>query len=409
MKKIKKVVLAYSGGLDTSVIISWLIENYGCEVVTYSADLGQEEELDGLEEKAAKSGAIKSYIDDLTDEFVEDFVFETIKSGAKYQKKYLLGTSFARPLIAKRLVEIAHKENCDAIVHGCTGKGNDQIRFETAIKYFDPYIQIIAPWRIWEIKSREDEEEYAKQRGIKINSNKGNVYSEDRNIFHISHEGLDLEDPGNEPDYSKVLTLCKTYEDASDTAEYVEIEFEKGIAVKLNGQKLSPKNLLKELNNIGAKHAIGINDMIEDRIVGMKIRGIYENSGGAILYAAHELMESITLDKETLNFKDIVAIKYANLIYNGLWYSTLRKSIASFIDSTQERVTGKVRLKLYKGNIIPAGVWSKYSLFNKDFATFGEDDVYDQKDSQGFVNLYSLSTKIQTIMEENLKHEGITG
>ncbi|MDO5041124.1 MAG: argininosuccinate synthase [Peptoniphilus sp.] len=409
MKKIKKAVLAYSGGLDTSVIISWLIENYGCEVVTYSADLGQEEELDGLEEKAKKSGAIKSYIDDLTDEFVEDFVFETVKSGAKYQRKYLLGTSFARPLIAKRLVEIAHKENCDAIVHGCTGKGNDQIRFETAIKYFDPHITIIAPWRTWDIKSRKDEEEYAKQRGIKINSNKGNVYSEDRNIFHISHEGLDLEDPGNEPDYDKVLTLSKTYEEASDTPEYVEIEFEKGIAVKLNNKELSPKNLLKELNHIGGEHAIGIDDIIEDRIVNMKIRGIYENAGGSILYAAHELLESITLDKETLDFKDIVSIKYANLIYGGLWYSNLRKSLSAFIDSTQERVTGKVKLKLYKGNIIPAGVWSKYSLFNKDFATFEEDDVYDQQDSQGFVNLYSLSVKIQAIMEENLKHEGIEG
>lgn len=400
--KVKKVVLAYSGGLDTSVIISWLIENYGCEVITLSADLGQEEELDGLEEKAIRSGASKAYIEDMTDEFVEDYVFETIKSGAKYQNKYLLGTSFARPLIAKKLVEIAHKEGADAIVHGCTGKGNDQIRFETAIKHFDPNIKIIAPWRIWDIKSREDEENYAKQRSIPINSNKGNCYSEDRNIFHISHEGLDLEDPGNEADLEKVLTLSKSYENASDKAEYVEIEFEKGIAKSVNGEKLKAKDLLKKLNEIGSKHAIGIDDIVEDRITGMKVRGIYENSGGAILYKAHEILESITLDKDTLDFKNSVSIKYANLIYGGLWFTTLRKSIAAFIDETQERVTGKVKLKLYKGNIIPAGVWSKYSLFNKDFATFEDDKVYNQEDSQGFVNLYSLPIKIEALMKESL-------
>lgn len=403
MMEVKKVVLAYSGGLDTSVIISWLIETYGCEVITLSADLGQEEELDGLEEKAIRSGASKAFIEDLTDEFVEDFVFETIKSGAKYQNKYLLGTSFARPIIAKKLVELAHKEGADAIVHGCTGKGNDQIRFETAIKHFDPNIKIIAPWRIWDIKSREDEENYAKERSIPVNKNKGLCYSEDRNIFHISHEGLDLEDPGNEANLDKVLTLSETYENASDSPEYVEIEFEKGIAKSINGEKLKAKDLLKKLNQIGSKHAIGIDDIVEDRITGMKVRGIYENSGGAILYKAHEILESITLDKDTLEFKQMTSIKYANLIYGGLWYTKLRESIAAFIDSTQERVTGKIKLKLYKGNIIPAGVWSKYSLFNKDFATFEDDTVYNQEDSQGFVNLYSLPIKIEALMQESLQ------
>ncbi|WP_138159333.1 argininosuccinate synthase [Peptoniphilus catoniae] len=403
MTEVKKVVLAYSGGLDTSVMISWLIENYGCEVIAVAADLGQGSELCGLEEKAKKTGASKVYISDLKNKFVEDFVFETIKSGAKYENNYLLGTAFARPIIAEEMVRIAHKEGADAIVHGCTGKGNDQIRFETAIRHFDPYIKILAPWRYWELKSREDEEAYAASHNIKINSNKGRVYSEDRNLFHISHEGLDLEDPINEPDYSKVLSICKTYEEASNEAEYIELEFKEGIAVKLNGEELKPVDMLAKLNEIGANHAIGIDDIIEDRIVGIKVRGIYENSGGAILYKGHEILESLTMDRDMINYKATVAIKYANLIYEGLWHSKLRQALGAFVDFTQKNVNGKVRLKLYKGNIIPAGVSSDYSLFNKDFATFGEDSVYNQEDSQGFVNLFSLPSKIQTIMEEKTK------
>lgn len=397
--KLKKVVLAYSGGLDTSVMISWLKENYGCEVIAVSADVGQESELDGLEEKALNSGAAKLYIEDIKDEFVEDFVFNTLKAGAKYENQYLLGTAFARPIIGRRMIEIAHKEGADAIVHGCTGKGNDQVRFETTIRHFDPNIKIIAPWRFWEIKSREDEEKYAEQRNIPINKNKGSAYSEDRNLWHISHEGLEIENPSNAPKYDNFLTLTKKYEDAKNEPEEITIEFDKGIPVAVNGQNLKGVELIKLLNKIGGEHAIGIDDIIENRITGIKVRGIYENPAGTILYRAHEILESLTLDGDTLKFKQMIALKYAEEVYKGLWYTQLRESLQAFVDKTQERVSGVVKLKLYKGNIIPNGVDSKYSLFSEEFATFGEDGVYDQYDSQGFVNLFALPLKIEAIQK----------
>lgn len=397
--KLKKVVLAYSGGLDTSVMISWLKENYGCEVIAVSADVGQEGELEGLEEKAINSGASKLYIENIEKEFVEDFVFNSLKAGAKYENSYLLGTAFARPIIGRRLVEIAHKEGADAIVHGCTGKGNDQVRFETSIRHFDPDIKIIAPWRFWEIKSREDEEEYAAKRGIPINKNNGSAYSEDANLWHISHEGLEIENPENSLDYDKFLTLCKNYENANEKPEDIEIDFEKGIPTAVNGKKMEGVEIIKLLNKIGGENAIGIDDIVEDRITGIKVRGVYENPAGSILYKAHEILESLTLDGETLKFKQIVALKYADLVYKGFWYSKLRKSLQAFVDETQDTVTGKVKLKLYKGNIIPNGVSSKYSLHSEEFATFGEDGVYDQYDSQGFVNLFALPLKIETIQK----------
>ncbi|MGI5949581.1 argininosuccinate synthase [Peptoniphilus sp.] len=397
--KLNKVVLAYSGGLDTSVMISWLKENYGCEVIAVSADVGQGDELDGLEEKALNSGASKLYIEDIKEEFVEDFVFNALKAGAKYENNYLLGTAFARPIIGRRLVEIAHKEGADAIVHGCTGKGNDQVRFETSIRHFDPDIEIVAPWRFWEIKSREDEEKYAAERGIPINKNNGSAYSEDSNIWHISHEGLEIESPENSLDYNKFLSWCKTYEDAKNEPEEIEIEFEKGIPVAVNGKKMKGIEIIKLLNKIGAEHAIGIDDIVENRITGIKVRGVYENPAGSILYKAHEVLESITLDGDTLKFKQVIALKYADEVYKGFWYSKLRYALQAFVDETQDRVTGKVKLKLYKGNIIPNGVSSKYSLHSEEFATFGEDGVYDQYDSQGFVNLFALPLKIESIQK----------
>lgn len=397
--KLKKVILAYSGGLDTSVMISWLKENYGCEVIAVSGDVGQEQELIGLYEKAIATGASKLYIEDIKEEFVEDFVFNTLKAGAKYENQYLLGTAFARPIIARRIVEIAHKEGADAIVHGCTGKGNDQVRFETTIRHFDPDIKIIVPWRFWEIKSREDEEEYAAKRNIPINKNNGSAYSEDTNLWHISHEGLEIENPENSLEYDNFLTFCKNYKDAKNEAEELEIEFHKGIPVAINGNEMKGIDIIKYLNKIGGEHAIGIDDIIENRITGIKVRGVYENPAGAILYKAHEILESITLDGDTLKFKQILALKYADEVYKGLWYSKLRKSLQAFVDETQERVTGKVKLKLFKGNIIPNGVSSKYSLHSEEFATFGEDGVYDQFDSQGFVNLFALPQKIEAIQK----------
>ncbi|SMB82684.1 argininosuccinate synthase [Peptoniphilus asaccharolyticus DSM 20463] len=395
--ELKKVVLAYSGGLDTSVMIAWLKENFGCEVIAVSGNVGQESELDGLEEKALSSGASKLYIEDIQKEFVEDFVFNTLKAGAKYENQYLLGTAFARPIIGRRMIEIAHKEGADAIVHGCTGKGNDQVRFETTIRHFDPDIKIVAPWRFWEIKSREEEEAYAAERNIPINKNNGSAYSEDRNLWHISHEGLEIEDPANAPNYDNFLTLSKKFEDAKDEAEEIEIEFVEGVPVSINGEKLDGVSLIKKLNKIGGEHAIGIDDIIENRITGIKVRGIYENPAGSILYRAHEILESLTLDGDTLKFKQMLALKYAAEVYKGLWYSKLRESLQAFVDETQKRVSGVVKLKLYKGNIIPNGVESKYSLFSEEFATFGEDGVYDQYDSQGFVNLFALPLKIEAI------------
>lgn len=404
---IKKVVLAYSGGLDTSIIISWLIENYGCEVVAVAADVGQEEELDGLEQKALDSGASKYYELDLKDEFVRDYVFESLKASAKYENQYYLGTAFARPLIGKKLVEIAHDEDADAIVHGCTGKGNDQVRFENAIRAFDPDIPIIAPWRTWDIKSREEELEYAKKHNIPINSKKGSPYSEDRNLWHISHEGLDLENPENEPDFANMLTLCKSPIEAPDKPTYVSIEFEKGVPVAVDGVKLPPVELIRKLNEFGQENGIGIDDIVENRLVGMKVRGVYENPAAEILYKAHHILETLTLERDTQHYKQKVSLDFAELVYNGLWYTTLREALTAFVDKTQETVSGLVKLKLYKGNVISAGVTSPYTLYSEEYATFGEDGVYDQTDSQGFVNLYALPIKVHTMMKNNLKKKGI--
>lgn len=398
----KKVVLAYSGGLDTSIIIPWLKENYNLEVICMSADLGQGEELAPLKEKAIKSGASKIYIEDLKEEFVKDFVFPVLKSGAKYEGKYLLGTSFARPLIAKRLVEIAEQEGADYVAHGATGKGNDQVRFELTIKALSPDLKIIAPWREWEIKSREDAIEYANARGIPVPVTKERPYSMDRNVFHLSHEGGDLEDPWNEPQ-NDLFMICNPPEAAPDKPEYVEIEFEKGIPVSINGERLSPLGILEKANEIAAKHGVGIVDIVENRLVGMKSRGVYETPGGTLLHQAHQELEYLTLDRATMEYKNIVSIKYAQLVYDGLWYTPLKEALDAFIDSTQETVTGTVRMKLYKGNCTPAGTKSPYSLYNKEFVTFGEDKVYNQKDAEGFINLFGLPLKVRALMKKNLK------
>lgn len=398
-ENIKKVVLAYSGGLDTSIIINWLKENYGCEVIAVVGNVGQDDELEGLEQKAIESGASKCYIEDLVDEFVEDFIFPTLQAGAKYEGKYLLGTAFARPLIGKRLVEIAHEENADAIIHGCTGKGNDQVRFETAVKAFDPYMPIIAPWRTWEIKSREEEIEYAKKHNIPLNMTEETSYSEDRNIWHISHEGLELEEPDTEPNWEKVMKLGVTPENAPDEPTYITLDFEKGIPVAVNGEKMKGADIVAALNKVGGENGIGIDDIIENRLVGMKVRGLYENAGGAILYRAHEWLESLTLDRDTMHYKEVIAVEFAQLVYNGLWFTPLREALSAFVEKTQERVTGTITIKLYKGNIINAGMTSDYTLYNEEFATFGEDGVYDQTDSQGFVNLYALPIKVQAMMD----------
>lgn len=396
---LKKVVLAYSGGLDTSIIIHWLKANYGCEVIAFVANVGQEEELAGLKEKAMLSGTSKCYIEDMVDEFVEDFILPTLKANAKYEGQYLLGTAFARPLIGKRLVEIAQQENADAIVHGCTGKGNDQVRFELAIKAFAPDMLVIAPWRTWEIKSREDAFNYAKANHIPLPITEETNYSKDRNIWHLSHEGLDLERPDTEPDYDKILELGVSPEKAPDTPTYLTLTFERGIPTKLNSQALSPAEIVKALNTLGGQNGIGIDDIVENRLVGMKVRGVYENAGGAILYRAHEILESLTLDRETMHTKTHIAAKFSELVYNGQWYSPLREALSAFVDKTQENVSGTVKLKLYKGNIMNAGVSSPYTLFNEAYATFGEDGAYDQIDSQGFVNLYALPTKVQALMK----------
>lgn len=395
----KKVVLAYSGGLDTSIIIPWLKENYGYEVIAMAADLGQGEELEPLHEKAIKSGASKLYIEDLQEEFVTDFIYPTLKAGAVYEGKYLLGTSFARPLIAQRLVEIAAKEGAVAIAHGATGKGNDQVRFELAVKALNPDLEIIAPWRIWDIKSREDAIDYAVERGIPVPVTKDRPYSMDRNVWHLSHEGGDLEDPWNEPKRDLYL-LGVSPEDAPDEAEYLELDFEQGIPVSLNGEKLGPVQLLETLNEVGGKHGIGIVDMVENRLVGMKSRGVYETPGGTILYTAHQALEHLTLDRLTLHYKEQIALKYAELVYDGVWHSPLREALDAFVDVTQKNVTGTVRLKLYKGNCSLAGVKSPYSLYSEEFATFGRDGVYNQKDAEGFINLFGLPLKVRALMEK---------
>ena len=406
MKKFNKVVLAYSGGLDTSVIIPWLKENYGCEVIAVVGNVGQKDsELDGLEEKALKTGASKIYIEDLTEEFVNDYIFPTIKADAVYEGKYLLGTSFARPIIGKRMVEIAKKEGADAICHGCTGKGNDQVRFELAIKAFAPEMDVIAPWRIWDIKSREEEIAYALEKKVPIKISYDTNYSKDMNLWHLSHEGLDLEDPANEPNYAKILELSKTLEAAPDKATYITLTFEKGIPVALNGERMDGVKLIEELNKVGGENAIGITDMVENRLVGMKSRGVYETPGGTILYKAHKDLEELCLDKETAHFKESVALKFADLVYNGQWYSPLREALSEFVDKTQETVTGEIKLKLYKGNIVNAGMTSPYSLYSEEYATFGEDAVYDQKDSAGFINLFGLPTTVQAKMKAKTQSE----
>ena len=368
----KKVVLAYSGGLDTSVITSWLKETYNCEIIAVTANVGQNDDFEKIKEKALNSGASKYYVVDLVDDLVDNYFIPTMQAGAKYERKYLLGTAIARPIIAKALLDIAHKENCDAIVHGCTGKGNDQIRFEQTIRYFDPYIHVIAPWRMWDIRSREDALEYAEARNIPLPVTRETNYSKDLNIIHLSHEGMELEKPETEPNYNKILELVSTLENAQNTPEYIELGFEKGIPVKLNGKKMSATEILKELNIIGGKHGIGVADIVENRLVGMKSRGVYENPGAKILYDAHEILESITLDKQTMHYKELISIEFANLVYNGDWFTTLRKALSSFITTTQENVTGDVKLKLYKGNVISAGVKSQFSLHNEEVATFGE-------------------------------------
>ena len=396
--EIKKVVLAYSGGLDTSIIIPWLKENYNnCEVIAVSGDVGQGTELDGLEEKAKKTGASKLYVLDLKEEFIQDYVYPTVKAGAVYENKYLLGTSFARPIIAKGIVEIAKKEGADAICHGCTGKGNDQVRFELAIKAYAPDMKIIAPWRIWDIKSREEEIEYAEAHNIPLKISRETNYSKDKNLWHLSHEGLDLEDPANEPQYNKpgFLELGVSPEQAPDEPTYITLHFEKGVPTQLNGETLSGTDMVAKLNELGGKNGIGLADIIENRLVGMKSRGVYETPGGTILYHAHNKLEGLCLDKETYHYKQQIALKFADLVYNGQWYTPLRQALSAFVDSTQETVTGDVKLKLYKGNIIDAGVTAPYSLYDEEIATFDEDEVYNQADSAGFINLFGLPIKVQ--------------
>ena len=398
-KEIKKVVLAYSGGLDTSIIIPWLKENYNnCEVIAVSADVGQESELEGLEEKALKTGASKLYIEDLRKEFIEDYIYPTMKAGAVYENTYLLGTSFARPVIAKRIVEIALKEGADAICHGCTGKGNDQVRFELTIKAFAPDMTIIAPWRIWNIKSRDEEIDYAEAHNIPLKITRETSYSKDKNLWHLSHEGLDLEDPANEPQYDKILELGVSPEKAPDQPTYLTLSFEKGIPVALNGEKLDSIELMARLNKIGGENGIGIIDIVENRLVGMKSRGVYETPGGTILYKAHELLEMLCLDKDTQHYKQQVAMRFAELVYNGQWFTPLREALSAFVDKTQEMVTGDVRLKIYKGNIINAGMKSPYSLYSEEIATFGEEDVYNQHDAEGFINLFGLPIKVRALL-----------
>ena len=399
----KKIVLAYSGGLDTSIIIPWLKETYpGCEVIAVSGDVGQGTELDGLEEKAIKTGASKLYIEDLTDEFIDDYVFPTVKAGAVYEGKYLLGTSFARPIIAKRIAEIAMKEGADAICHGCTGKGNDQVRFELTIKAFCPDMQIIAPWRIWDIKSRDEEIDYAEAHNIPLKISRETNYSKDKNLWHISHEGLDLEDPANEPQYNKpgFLELGVSPEQAPDHPTYVTIDFEKGIPVAVDGKKMKGSDIVRKLNELGGANGIGITDIVENRLVGMKSRGVYETPGGTILYYAHAALETITLDKQTARVKEQLSHQYADLVYNGQWFTPLREALDAFVDSTQQNVNGTVKLKLYKGNIITAGITSPDTLYDEEVATFDEDDVYNQADSAGFINLFGLPIKVKAKLDQ---------
>ncbi len=407
-KDIKKVVLAYSGGLDTSIIIPWLKENYNnCEVIAVSADVGQGTELDGLEEKALKTGASKLYIADLKEEFIQEYVYPTVQAGAVYENKYLLGTSFARPIIAKRIVEIAKAEGADAICHGCTGKGNDQVRFELTIKAFAPEMTIIAPWREWSIKSREEEIEYAEAHNIPLKINRETNYSKDKNIWHLSHEGLDLEDPANEPQYNHpgFLELGVSPEQAPDEPTYVTIHFEKGKPTAINGKEMNGVEVVTTLNELGGKNGVGLADIVENRLVGMKSRGVYETPGGAILYHAHNKLEELCLDRDTFHYKQQIGLKFAELVYYGQWFTPLREALSAFVDSTQQTVTGDVKLKLYKGNIIDAGVTSPYSLYDPEIATFDEDEVYNQADANGFINLFGLPIKVYAHMKAKTENK----
>lgn len=402
MSEIKKVVLAYSGGLDTSIIIPWLKENYNDpEIIAVSGDVGQGAELDGLEEKAIKTGASKLYVEDLTDQMVDEVIIPSMMMGAKYED-YLLGTAFARPIIAKRLVEIAKQEGADAICHGCTGKGNDQVRFELTIKALAPEMEIIAPWRIWDIKSRDEEIDYAEAHDIPLKINRETNYSKDKNLWHLSHEGLDLEDPANEPQYNKegFLELGVSPEQAPDKPTYVTISFEKGIPVAVDGKKMSAVEIVETLNKLGGENGIGLADIVENRLVGMKSRGVYETPGGAILYKAHSVLETICVDRDTMHYKELIAPKFAELVYYGKWFTPLREALSAFVDKTQENVTGEVKLKLYKGNMINAGVTSPHSLYSEEFATFDADNVYNQKDADGFINLFGLPIKVKALLEK---------
>ena len=407
-KDIKKVVLAYSGGLDTSIIIPWLKESYNnCEVIAVSADVGQGTELDGLEEKALKTGASKLYIEDLKEEFIQEYVYPTVQAGAVYENKYLLGTSFARPIIAKRIVEIAKAEGADAICHGCTGKGNDQVRFELSIKAFAPNMPIIAPWREWDIKTREEEIEYAEAHNIPLKINRETNYSKDKNIWHLSHEGLDLEDPANEPQYNHpgFLELGVSPEQAPDKPTYVTIHFEKGKPTAINGKEMNGVEVVTTLNELGGKNGVGLADIVENRLVGMKSRGVYETPGGAILYHAHNKLEELCLDRDTFHYKQQIGLKFAELVYYGQWFTPLREALSAFVDSTQQTVTGDVKLKLYKGNIIDAGVTSPYSLYDPEIATFDEDEVYNQADADGFINLFGLPIKVYAHMKAKTENK----
>ncbi|MCF8107292.1 MAG: argininosuccinate synthase [Desulfohalobiaceae bacterium] len=396
--EVKKVVLAYSGGLDTSVIVPWLKENYnGCEVICFTADLGQKEELSGLESKAKASGASKIYIRDLRREFLDDYVFPTLQAGAVYEREYLLGTSFARPLIAKHMVGIAEAEGADALAHGCTGKGNDQVRFELSVMALAPKLKVIAPWREWDIRSREDALDYAARHNIPVTHTEKDIYSRDRNIFHLSHEGGLLEDPWNEPE-EEMYQLTRSPVQAPDQPEYLEIGFEQGYPASLNQESMSRVDLFSSLNELAGKHGIGRVDMVENRLVGMKSRGIYETPAGTIIRRAHQSLESLCLDKHTMHYKDFIAVKYAELVYNGMWFSKLREALEAFVQTTQEHVSGTVRLKLYKGNIIIAGRKSPYSLYREDYASFGEEDVYDQQDAHGFIKLFGLPLKVDSLL-----------
>jgi len=397
-KKVSKVVLAYSGGLDTSCIVPWLIENYDCDVVTFTADLGQDEELDGLPEKAKISGAVKSYVEDLRQEFLTDFVFPTLKAGAIYERQYLLGTSFARPLIAKRLVEIAELEGADAIAHGATGKGNDQVRFELGVMALNPRLSVIAPWREWDIRSRDDALAYATAHGVPVTSTGKSKYSRDRNIWHLSHEGHILEDPWLEPE-EEMFLISVAPENAPDTPRYVEIDFKSGIPVRVDGVARGPVELLTTLNNIAGEHGVGRVDIVENRLVGIKSRGVYETPGGTMLYTGIRALETLCLDGLTQHYKDVVAEKYAEIVYNGKWFTPLRTAMDEFVNSLMENVTGSVRLKLYKGSCTVAGRRSPHSLYREDYATFGEDDVYDQSDAEGFIHLFGLPLKVKALLD----------